>query len=117
MWRTSKPLCQASPRRHAALSLPATPTLPLQLARAFARADKTAADQALADLIFGEGLPIRLVTSPFLRAFIEAVQRLSAPYAPPAYNTMKNTLLQDAKERVIKELQPWEDRLAETGCR
>lgn len=97
------------------LLLPAAVAAAHQIGKAFARADKQAIDRALADFIFAEGLPLRTVQSPFLRQFIQAVQKAPAPYTPPAYNTLRTSLLDDAKKRVTESLRPWEQRLQETG--
>ena len=60
------------------LLLPAAVAAAHQIGKAFARADKQAIDRALADFIFAEGLPLRTVQSPFLRQFIQAVQKAPA---------------------------------------
>jgi hypothetical protein len=78
----------------------------MQIAAAFARADMTEAHATLADLIYLEGLPITFVKSRYLGRFIAAVQKLSVPYKPPHYNTMRTTLLDSAVERVQQQLEP-----------
>ena len=37
-------------------------------------------------------------------------------YKPPAYDTLRTTLLADAKKRVNKKLRLWEERTDTTGC-
>lgn len=57
---------------------------------------------------------MRIVKSPYLRKFIAAVQSVPG-YKPPAYDTVRTTLLSQAKERVEKQLQPWDARVPDTG--
>lgn len=61
-----------------------------------------------------EGLPLHKVKSPYLRTFIKEVQKVPG-YKPPGYDTLRTTLLDQAKQRVAVRLQPWEDRMAVTG--
>ena len=60
-----------------------------------------------AALVYEEGLALKLTKSLALREFIEALQQLpwGVKYTPPAYNTLRTTLLTAAKEDVDKQLQ------------
>lgn len=57
---------------------------------------------------------MRLVKSPYLRKFVRAAQMVPG-YKPPAYLTLRTTLLDEAKERVTERLKPWEVRTPATG--
>lgn len=81
----------------------------------FDQTQKRKADQALADFFYGEGLPLHIVKSPYLRTFLLEAQKVKN-YVPPAYNTLRTSLLDDAKQRTKQSLEPWEQRLDETGC-
>jgi Protein of unknown function (DUF 659) len=71
-----------------------------------------------AALVYEEGLALKLTKSLALREFIEALQQLprGVKYTPPAYNTLRTTLLTGAKEDVDKQLQRWSSRTQQTGC-
>jgi hypothetical protein len=73
---------------------------------------------AFADMVFKEGLAMRLTKSKHLQNFINKVRALpkEITYKPPAYETLRTTLLQDAKQRVDKGLDPWERQTKATGC-
>ena len=43
----------------------------MQIARAFGRGQRYQVDEALADLIFMEGLPMRLVKSPYMARLLQ----------------------------------------------
>jgi hypothetical protein len=80
-----------------------------------ARGDATQANAALADLIFLEGLPMRLVQSKYLQRFIDVASKVSG-YKLPAYNTLRGKLLDEAVARTERQVQPWHDRACSTGC-
>ena len=71
-----------------------------------------------ADMVFKEGLALRLTKSKHLQNYIDAVRALpkEITYKPPAYDTLRTTLLQDAKKRVTKDLDPWERETKDSGC-
>lgn len=60
-------------------------------------------DRAFADLVFSGGLPFSFVNNPALRKFIKAVQNHPGEYKPPPYNTLRSSLLNDAKMRVDED--------------
>jgi hypothetical protein len=73
---------------------------------------------SFADMVFKEGLAMRITKSKHLQNFINKVRALpkEIAYKPPAYDTLRTTLLQDAKQRVTKELDPWERQTQASGC-
>jgi hypothetical protein len=87
----------------------------MQIKAAIKRADAAEAHAALADMIYMEGLPMTLTKSKYLKRFITAVQKLDT-YKPPSYATMRTTLLDQAVERVDRQMEPWDDRISTTGC-
>lgn len=91
------------------------PPASTQIGAAFARSNKAEVDAAFTDLIVGDGLPMILTKSPRLRRFVELVHRSSAAWAPPAYDTLRTTLLDRAKDRVEASLELWDVRSRETG--
>lgn len=80
-----------------------------------ARGDATEANEALADLIFLEGLPMRLVQSKYLQRFINLASKVPG-YKLPAYNTLRGSMLDDAVARTERQVKPWHDRTLHTGC-
>jgi hypothetical protein len=73
--------------------------------------------EAFADWVFMDGLPFKVTNSKYLKKFIAALRALPKDfqYTPPAYNTLRSTLLQSAKQRVDRQLQQWEKGAKETG--
>jgi hypothetical protein len=73
---------------------------------------------SFADVVFKEGLPMRITKSKHLQKWIKHLRELpkEIQYKTPAYDTLRTTLLQDAKKRVAKELDPWERQTKESGC-
>lgn len=65
--------------------------LTLQLGKAFRRAESQAVHDALADMIFLEGLPMRLVKSKYLRKFIGALS-----------SHVEHNLVACAKAKIVK---------------
>lgn len=63
----------------------------VQIGRAFKRSDSHGVHDALADLIFLEGLPMRLVKSKYLRKFIDAVS-----------SNVEHNLVASGKVKVVK---------------
>jgi hypothetical protein len=91
-------------------------TRPGTIGHAFARASKSEADAALARCIILDGLPFKLVTSPYFKDFLRVVSAGSSGYKPPAYNTLRTKLLDDTKASVEKDLKPFDTRTKTTGC-
>lgn len=82
-------------------------------------ADRNAIDEvhlAFANFVFKEGLPLRITKSKYLREFVRKLEQLPAgAWKPPAYNTLRTSLLQKAKQDIIIKLRPWDERTQETG--
>jgi hypothetical protein len=71
---------------------------------------------AFANFVFKEGLPLRLAKSKYLREFAQKLQQLPAgAWKPPAYNTLRTSLLHKAKQEIVTKLRPWDERTQETG--
>jgi hypothetical protein len=85
----------------------------MQIKAVFKRADGAEAHAALADMIYMEGLPMTLTK--YLKRFIAAVQNLDT-YKPPLCATLRTTLLDQAVERVDRQMELWDDRISTTGC-
>jgi hypothetical protein len=86
-----------------------------QIQAAMARGDATQANKALADLIFLEGLSMRLVQSKYLQRFIDLASKVPG-YKLPAYKTLRGKMLDDAVARTEEQVKPWHDRTLHTGC-
>jgi hypothetical protein len=87
----------------------------MQLDVAVARADRDRVHKALMKMIVREGLPLRLVRAPSLREFIRVLQSVPVGYTPPAYDTTRTTLLQQAVADVDMQLEAWNNRTLQTG--
>jgi hypothetical protein len=87
----------------------------MQITAALSRADRDQVHKSLMKMIIREGLPLRLVRALSLKEFIKVVQSAPAGYTPPAYDTARTTLLQQAVEDVDKKLQAWTERTTTTG--
>jgi hypothetical protein len=72
----------------------------LQVVQMLQNANTQLVHKKFAAFVYEEGLPLRVCKSLALREFIEALQRLprGVKYTPPAYNTLRTTLLQEAKQ-------------------
>ena len=87
----------------------------MQITAALSQADRDQVHKSLMKMIIREGLPLRLVRALSLKEFIKVVQSAPAGYTPPAYDTARTTLLQQAVEDVDKKLQAWTERTTTTG--
>jgi hypothetical protein len=87
----------------------------MQIKAALKRADAAEAHAALVDMIYMEGLSMTLTKSKYPKRFIAAVQKLDT-YKPPSYATLRTTLLDQAVERVDRQMEPWDDLISTTGC-
>ena len=87
----------------------------MQITAALSQADRDQVHKSLMKMIIREGLPLRLVRALSLKEFIKVVQSAPAGYTPPAYDTARTTLLQQAVEYVDKKLQAWTERTTTTG--
>lgn len=94
------------------------PRLHLQMQQFLNRTSVKQVHDSFADVVFKEGLPMRITKSKHLQKWIKDLRALpkETPYKTPAYDTLRTTLLQDAKKRVTKELDPWERQAKESGC-
>jgi hypothetical protein len=70
-----------------------------------------------AAMVFEEGLALKVSKSLALREFIDALQSLprGVTYRPPAPNTLRGPLLQQAKADVDRSLGSWTARCSVTG--
>jgi hypothetical protein len=73
--------------------------------------------EAFASWVFMDGLPFKVTNSRYLGDFIRAVQALpkGVAYTPPAYNTLRGTLLTKVKQGIDARLQLWDASSKETG--
>jgi hypothetical protein len=90
----------------------------LQVVQLLQQADVRLVHKKFAAFVYEEGMPLRVCKSVALREFIEALQQLprGVKYSPPAYQTMRTTLLAEARDDVAKQLERWSARTQQTGC-
>jgi hypothetical protein len=89
----------------------------LQMLPSTSRASINCVHEAFAWWVYMDGLPFKITKSKYLRDFLRELRKLphGLEYTPPAYNTLRSTLLTSAKQRVDKQLELWESSATETG--
>ncbi|KAF8065964.1 RNF32 [Scenedesmus sp. PABB004] len=110
----STPACAGSPPGGSGHSSAAS-RVQGPLERSFQVAEIAHVNAALTDFLYAEGLPLRLVKSPWLRAFVNALQGMKGKYTLPSYDNVRTRHLQEAKDRVDKKLQAWQQRCPQSG--
>ncbi len=83
---------------------------------AFARADKSEVDAAVARCFYANGIPFNVARNPFFKDAVAAIAAAGPGYKPPSSETLRTTLLEREKESLSKDINSLlEAQLEKTG--
>jgi Protein of unknown function (DUF 659) len=77
---------------------------------------KTAADLAIAELVFGCGLPFNIARTKFLKRAVTAINQAPKGYCPPSSESLRTSLLEETKTRCKAAVEPIYKDHARTGA-
>jgi hypothetical protein len=98
-----------------------TPSLPQQMQQrrlegCLNLAARRAADDAVCDFVYGDGIPLNVARSERFKKLIEKVAAAGPGYVAPGYNAMRTTQLAAAVKRVNAGLLTFNKCISDTGA-
>jgi hypothetical protein len=88
----------------------------LKIGQAFAKADKTATNAAVARCFYANGMAFNIARSPYFKQMCQAIGSFGPHYKPPGSEALRTTLLAKEKARVDEELKPIVEFKELHGC-